>query len=487
MHPHLLLWLTVSNAQAGTSYLTDGSGLEYYITDNITYSSSYPTYSASGGFQEAGYTGAVAASTISGGTTSQYLNDMFDGYGPIFVDGQLYYGNGSATLDCGDRQLIFGTQTIGDLSVWRKIYVAEDDTFARMVVFVSNDGAKDISTTVGFKGNLGSDGATVVMADSSGDLSVDLKDNWAVSMQDFGGYYMSSDPRIGHVWQSGTGIIADEIQLDDYNDIFHWRFSVDIPAGDTIAIATFVTGQPSWPAAQAKAEELVLLPDSAIECLTKEEAGQIVNFGVDCSHLDDQCNNGVWDSTAEACVAEPANEAGACDDGLACTQKDVCGAGTCAGIETAEVPGDGIDEDCDVGEICFADADDDGHAAEDGSTVVSADADCEDPGEASAKVPADDCDDAHADAYPGGTEVANDGIDQDCDGKDLVKKTGGDDSGTADGGGGDDAGAGDDGGSADSGGEDKGGCSCGTSRGTAPLSALVLLGMAGLVARRRRA
>ena len=30
-----------------------------------------------------------------------------------------------------------------------------------------------------------------------------------------------------------------------------------------------------------------------------------------------------------------------------------------------------------------------------------------------------DCDDAHADAYPGGEEVAGDGVDQDCDGYDL--------------------------------------------------------------------
>jgi MYXO-CTERM domain-containing protein len=486
MQPYSLLWLTLSNADAGTStYLTDASGLQYQITEDVTYSSTYPTYSASGGFQEAYYVSAVTASTVSGGTTSQYPSDMFDGYGPLFVDSQLYFGNGLATSECGDRQLVFGTQTIGDLSVWRKIYVPEDDEFARMVVFVRNDSTTDISTTVGFKGDLGSDSNTTVMADSSGDGVVDLKDNWAVSMERFDGT-TSNDPRIGHVWQSGTGILADEIKLDDGDDTFHWRFTVDIPAGHTVAIATFVTGQGTWAAAQAKAEELVLLPDTATECLTKEEWGQVVNFGVDCSHLDDQCNDGVYDPKTDACVATPANEAGACDDGLECTEKDVCGAGTCAGIETAEVTGDGIDEDCDVGEICFADADGDGHAADDGSTVVSKDDDCADAGEASNKVPADDCDDAHADAYPGGTEVANDGIDQDCDGKDLVKKTGGDDSGTADGGAGDDSGAGDNGDGSDTTNEDSGGCSCGTSRAPTPLSALVLLGMVGLVARRRR-
>ena len=83
--------------------------------------------------------------------------------------------------------------------------------------------------------------------------------------------------------------------------------------------------------------------------------------------------------------------------------------------------GDGVDTDCDGGEICWSDADDDGHAAKGGATVVSDDPDCDDATEATDADPADDCDDANADAYPGATEIANDGIDQDCDGADLVE------------------------------------------------------------------
>ena len=81
--------------------------------------------------------------------------------------------------------------------------------------------------------------------------------------------------------------------------------------------------------------------------------------------------------------------------------------------------GDGIDNDCDGTETCYADADGDGHAAADGSTVHSEDADCDDEGEAGADAEQDDCDDTTALARPGGTELPGDGIDQDCDGADL--------------------------------------------------------------------
>jgi MYXO-CTERM domain-containing protein len=479
MSPYTLLWLTLSKAEAGISYLTDSAGLRYQV---------YVDGSSSGAFLEASYTWAVAASTSSGGTSSMFLNDMFDGYGEIFVDGRPYRNNGSATLDCDDRQLVMGTQTEGDLSFWRTIYVPDDDTFARSVMFVTNNGTKDYSTLVGLSGNLGSDSSTVVIADSSGDKSIDLSDDWAVSMQ---GFYAgtSSDPRIGHLWQNGVGdVVADEITLSDSIDTFHWRFSMTIAPGETIAILTFVTGQPNIAAAQLQMETLIGLPDAALACMTEDEIASVINFGVDCRHLDDQCNAGEYDEKLKTCVTTPANEAGKCDDGLACTLDDVCGAGTCAGIETPEVTGDGIDQDCDVGEICFSDLDDDGHAADDGATVASADVDCDDPGEATSLDPADDCDDDNADAYPGGTEIANDGVDQDCNGKDLIKKTGGDDTGGGDDAGGDDAGAGDDGDGdgSDNTDEDDGGCSCAAGSAPTPLSALVLLGVVGLFARRRR-
>jgi hypothetical protein len=53
------------------------------------------------------------------------------------------------------------------------------------------------------------------------------------------------------------------------------------------------------------------------------------NQAPDCSYLDDECLEGVWNFVADACVAVPV--AGPCDDGEFCTTNDTCTAGVCGG------------------------------------------------------------------------------------------------------------------------------------------------------------
>ena len=64
------------------------------------------------------------------------------------------------------------------------------------------------------------------------------------------------------------------------------------------------------------------------------------------------------------------------------------------------MPGDGIDSDCDDETVPQDSVDTDADGSDDDV----------------------DCNDADASVYPGATEIADDGIDQDCDGTDLVSE-----------------------------------------------------------------
>jgi len=84
-----------------------------------------------------------------------------------------------------------------------------------------------------------------------------------------------------------------------------------------------------------------------------------------------------------------------------------------------EVVADGVDQNCDGTELCYADADNDGYRPNATATVVSANLVCTDAGERGASAPTTDCNDLQAAIYPGATEVISDGIDQDCNGGEL--------------------------------------------------------------------
>ena len=86
----------------------------------------------------------------------------------------------------------------------------------------------------------------------------------------------------------------------------------------------------------------------------------------------------------------------------------------------ADPVGDGVDSDCNGGEVCYLDADNDGFRPGDGSaTIASVDADCLDDGEAPAGEPTGDCVDSDPSIHPDATELPDDSTDQNCDGVEL--------------------------------------------------------------------
>ena len=114
-----------------------------------------------------------------------------------------------------------------------------------------------------------------------------------------------------------------------------------------------------------------------------------------------------------------------CDGSVSFADNDGDGSAACEDCDDSnsqaypgatEIVANGVDEDCDAGELCYIDADGDGTRVDD-TTVVSDDSDCADLGEVDAAGLSGDCDDADAAYYPGADESdCTDPNDYNCDG-----------------------------------------------------------------------
>ncbi len=285
----------VTNA-TGSVALIDSQGLKYFINTNITFSTSS---SASAGMSEASYTHAVAASTSGGGTTSSTLNDAYDGYQSMCLSLNnlvnapcetgnanfvIYNKNGPATTECPgpvthtNRQVVFGTQTSGSIQMFRKVFVPDNDDFARWLNYFTNTGATPVTVTMETSNNLGSDSNTVITGSSNGG-TVDTSSTWVTTFQNFSGN-TTSDPRLGHILQGGPGVSTPlaGIHFQNGDDNPYWGYTFTLNPGQTKIIMNFGVGQPSRAAAAAKSAQLVGLPANALQCLTTAEESEIVNF-----------------------------------------------------------------------------------------------------------------------------------------------------------------------------------------------------------------
>ena len=263
-----------------------------------------------------------------GGYLSNGSVDAYDGCYYLDVGGTRYSPSGSGTLSPDGRTVTLPTATIAGVTVQRVIYVpATGGDWARYLEVLDNPGATDITTTVRISGNLGSDGGTRLIATSSGDATLEVRDSW-FSTDDTDG---TLDPSLAHLFQAGpdSGAPVSVRTIGLATDNLDWTFDVVVPAGGRAVVMTFVIQTMTQALAQAEAVRLVDLPDDTFVGMEDYET-DIVNFPP---------RTILTDCTGARVGAR-------CDDGLFCTRRDRC-------TDTGSCVGSG--DPCDDGNACTVD------------------------------------------------------------------------------------------------------------------------------------
>ncbi len=127
------------------------------------------------------------------------LNDAFDGYNTLCLslnntvatcetgnaNFAIYNKNGPATSECTgmasgvNRQVVFPNQTSGSITMSRKVFVPDNDSFARWMNYFTNTGATAQTVTMVIANNLGSDSNTIITNSSTGSTTSPFNDTSA--------------------------------------------------------------------------------------------------------------------------------------------------------------------------------------------------------------------------------------------------------------------------------------------------------------------
>ncbi len=187
----------------------------------------------------------------SDGSISDGTNDAYDG--GLYLSGFPQFQN-AQTEDAG-REVVIGTATINGLEVQRKIFVPEDQSWARYLEVFTNPTDATISYDVVLDTDLGSNGDTQIIETSNGDQSFNTNDTWIVT-DDFsdGG----EDPTMLHVVAGVNGEIRPSDAYLSY-DYIQIRYNLTLQTGETRSIMHFAVQSPDRQTALDKADALAKL------------------------------------------------------------------------------------------------------------------------------------------------------------------------------------------------------------------------------------
>lgn len=234
----------LSNVKGSSSFIA-AFGISDAAINNISHSWSGMNYLGS-------------SSTDS--SSSDSLNDAFDGYGGIFVDGAPY-NDTDGQVDLTGSTLTTDADTMPNgLNVSSQYHAFTDNRVMRIIHTLENPTGATINSRVAVGGNLGSDDSTYIPNTSNGNQTVEIGDTWVITHDAsvYGGE-ATEDPILTHVVGSSNGTVAIPLQIPGgpiqppkantndvtgrpgrANDSISFGYDLVIPPGETQQIVWFV-------------------------------------------------------------------------------------------------------------------------------------------------------------------------------------------------------------------------------------------------------
>ncbi|MBG1266796.1 calcium-binding protein [Nostoc sp. WHI] len=202
------------------------------------------------------------------------VNGTSDAYDGGLILNNFPFFNPAQTEDNG-REVVIGPAFIDQVQVQRKIYVPEDQSWARFLEIVTNTSSETVNYTVSLNTNLGSDDSTVLVSTSSGDNVFNTDDNWLVT-DDFDG---EGDPTVVHVIAGENGSLRPDAASLNFDNV-NFAYNLTLAPGETQIVMHFAAQNSDQATALAKAADLTSLDLDALAGISSEELQQIVNFAL---------------------------------------------------------------------------------------------------------------------------------------------------------------------------------------------------------------
>ena len=216
----------------------------------------------------------------SNGTVVNGSSDAWDIGMGLFVDNTAYPFQGSLSTELAGRQVVVGPAAVSGLNVTRRVFVPTTDGWARWFDSFENPTGADITVTVRYESNPGSDGGTIITNTQSGDTTFDVTDRWLVSDDSSNG---GGDPTLNYNFFGSAGAIAPTTVG---TTVFScagtqgrlWESTMTVAAGATRSLMTLVGQNSNRAEADANAALLDGLPAAALEGLTSLQVREIANW-----------------------------------------------------------------------------------------------------------------------------------------------------------------------------------------------------------------